>query len=203
MIRNLKDPRYAAGGGKPADTDSSSAIKASIVELKATEIAQVISVELGEDRDVTASFDCSSEGIQPPPERKSSRSIDVEGTAELGGGLARPRRRQSRSPSPSRSNDGDDECQQWRAERGGHIDLINVNHREDPISVSFLRKGFNQNIVAGMVAFAGPGLFNAMQGLGNAGGSDPKVRIILKYYATCKHKRNIHSHNIIIRLLRR
>ena len=46
-------------------------------------------------------------------------------------------------------------------------------------TVSFLRKGFNQNIVAGIVAFTGPGLFNAMQGLGNAGGSDPTVR---KYY---------------------
>lgn len=48
--------------------------------------------------------------------------------------------------------------------------------KEDPDNVMFLRKGFNQNIVAGIVAFAGPGLFNAMQGLGNAGGSDPSVR---------------------------
>lgn len=46
----------------------------------------------------------------------------------------------------------------------------------DYSSVSFLRKGFNQNIVAGIVAFTGPGLFNAMQGLGHAGGSDPTVR---------------------------
>lgn len=38
-----------------------------------------------------------------------------------------------------------------------------------------LRRGFTQNIVAGAVAFLGPGLFNAMQGLGNAGGSDPAV----------------------------
>ena len=49
----------------------------------------------------------------------------------------------------------------------------------DYSTVPFLRKGFNQNIVAGIVAFTGPGLFNAMQGLGNAGGSDPTVR---KYY---------------------
>jgi hypothetical protein len=49
--------------------------------------------------------------------------------------------------------------------------------KEDPDNVSFLRKGFNQNIVAGIVAFTGPGLFNAMQGLGNAGGSDPSVSI--------------------------
>lgn len=47
--------------------------------------------------------------------------------------------------------------------------------REHPDDVSFLRKGFNQNIVAGIVAFTGPGLFNALQGLGNAGGSDPRV----------------------------
>jgi hypothetical protein len=49
--------------------------------------------------------------------------------------------------------------------------------KEDPDNVSFLRKGFNQNIVAGIVAFTGPGLFNAMQGLGNAGGSDPSVSV--------------------------
>eukprot|EP00581_Thalassiosira_minuscula_P019344 CAMPEP_0183713240 /NCGR_PEP_ID=MMETSP0737-20130205/8138_1 /TAXON_ID=385413 /ORGANISM="Thalassiosira miniscula, Strain CCMP1093" /LENGTH=901 /DNA_ID=CAMNT_0025941993 /DNA_START=330 /DNA_END=3035 /DNA_ORIENTATION=- len=49
------------------------------------------------------------------------------------------------------------------------------NAYSDYASVSFLRKGFTQNIVAGMVAFTGPGLFNAMNGLGNAGGSDPTV----------------------------
>lgn len=56
----------------------------------------------------------------------------------------------------------------------------------DPNEVGFLRKGFNQNIVAGIVAFTGPGLFNAMQGLGNAGGSDPKVAATMNatLYAT-------------------
>eukprot|EP00571_Detonula_confervacea_P016463 CAMPEP_0172304906 /NCGR_PEP_ID=MMETSP1058-20130122/6264_1 /TAXON_ID=83371 /ORGANISM="Detonula confervacea, Strain CCMP 353" /LENGTH=481 /DNA_ID=CAMNT_0013016313 /DNA_START=328 /DNA_END=1773 /DNA_ORIENTATION=- len=39
----------------------------------------------------------------------------------------------------------------------------------------FLRRGSTQNIIAGVVAFCGPGLFNALQGLGNAGGSDPTV----------------------------
>eukprot|EP00578_Thalassiosira_sp_NH16_P010867 CAMPEP_0181121678 /NCGR_PEP_ID=MMETSP1071-20121207/24875_1 /TAXON_ID=35127 /ORGANISM="Thalassiosira sp., Strain NH16" /LENGTH=755 /DNA_ID=CAMNT_0023206531 /DNA_START=28 /DNA_END=2295 /DNA_ORIENTATION=- len=60
------------------------------------------------------------------------------------------------------------------------------NNYQDPDSVSFLRKGFNQNIVAGIVAFTGPGLFNAMQGLGNAGGSDPKVAATMNatLYAT-------------------
>jgi hypothetical protein len=48
----------------------------------------------------------------------------------------------------------------------------------DPNSVSFLRKGFNQNIVAGIVAFSGPGLFNAMQGLGNAG-PNMYIRILI------------------------
>lgn len=58
--------------------------------------------------------------------------------------------------------------------------------KEDPNNVSFLRKGFNQNIVAGIVAFTGPGLFNAMQGLGNAGGSDPSVAATMNatLYAT-------------------
>ena len=57
-------------------------------------------------------------------------------------------------------------------------DVQVVVPKEDPDNVMFLRKGFNQNIVAGLVAFTGPGLFNAMQGLGNAGGSDPSVRSI-------------------------
>ncbi|KNC86232.1 hypothetical protein SARC_01607 [Sphaeroforma arctica JP610] len=54
------------------------------------------------------------------------------------------------------------------------------------VSASFARKldfplprvfltGFNQNIIAGLVCFCCPGMFNAMQGLGNAGGSDPAV----------------------------
>ena len=52
--------------------------------------------------------------------------------------------------------------------------------------VSFLRKGFNQNIMAGIIAFKGPGLFNALQGLGNAGGSDPTVAATMNatLYAT-------------------
>jgi MFS family permease len=56
----------------------------------------------------------------------------------------------------------------------------------DPSEVGFLRKGFNQNIIAGIVAFTGPGLFNALQGLGNAGGSDPKVAATMNatLYAT-------------------
>mmetsp|Transcript_7167 Transcript_7167/g.15511 ORF Transcript_7167/g.15511 Transcript_7167/m.15511 type:complete len:779 (-) Transcript_7167:258-2594(-) len=58
--------------------------------------------------------------------------------------------------------------------------------REDYERVSFLRKGFNQNIIAGIVAFTGPGLFNALQGLGNAGGSDPQVAATMNatLYAT-------------------
>lgn len=40
---------------------------------------------------------------------------------------------------------------------------------------SFLNKGYSQNVVVACVAFATAGMFNAMQGLGNAGGSDPKV----------------------------
>ena len=56
----------------------------------------------------------------------------------------------------------------------------------DPGEVGFLRKGFNQNIIAGIVAFTGPGLFNVLQGLGNAGGSDPKVAATMNatLYAT-------------------
>jgi hypothetical protein len=73
---------------------------------------------------------------------------------------------------------GDQEFQQWRRSGGDKGGPPPPAVREDPNNVSFLRKGFNQNIVAGMVAFTGPGLFNAMQGLGNAGGSDPSVRII-------------------------
>ena len=60
--------------------------------------------------------------------------------------------------------------------------------KEDPDNVMFLRKGFNQNIVAGLVAFTGPGLFNAMQGLGNAGGSDPSVRVC-GFFVSCKRER--------------
>lgn len=58
--------------------------------------------------------------------------------------------------------------------------------RVDPDEVPWLRKAFNQNIVAGVVAFTGPGLFNALQGLGNAGGSDPKVAATMNatLYAT-------------------
>ncbi|KAL7516811.1 hypothetical protein ACHAWX_001786 [Stephanocyclus meneghinianus] len=382
MIRDLKDPRYAAGGGQPVDTESSSTSKATMEELKAAEIAQAMSAEPGKDKDVTASFkkkkknsNRSSEAIHPPSDSKSSKSVDVEGAAELGGGEGGPRRSQSRSPSPPelshdspnnaktnrysssskhgrfaadaasvssfrtftsvrsvdpeagehdtigeiwevsrppglvrdggtdhgyfyvpspassdgnafhaflnnqkyttrrapcvdwrswiernpsrtlihfsevprealvkgrhildtkpgsaffsraqlaiegeevwedsgsyaqmftyvrggdadgstlRSNDGEDDFQQWRAGRGGSRgiggqgNLSNIIQREDPNSVSFLRKGFNQNIVAGMVAFTGPGLFNAMQGLGNAGGSDPKVAATMNatLYAT-------------------
>ena len=57
---------------------------------------------------------------------------------------------------------------------------------EDYDRASFLRKGFNQNIIAGIVAFTGPGLFNALQGLGNAGGSDPQVAATMNatLYAT-------------------
>lgn len=40
---------------------------------------------------------------------------------------------------------------------------------------SWMRKSFIQNLVVGFIAFAGPGMFNALQGLGNAGGSDPSV----------------------------
>ena len=50
-----------------------------------------------------------------------------------------------------------------------------------------LRRGFVQGVlVAGTVAFTGPGLFNAMQGLGNAGGSDPLVAAAMNatLYAT-------------------
>lgn len=68
--------------------------------------------------------------------------------------------------------------------RGGFTQ--EVVPKEDPDNVSFLRKGFNQNIVAGIVAFTGPGLFNAMQGLGNAGGSDPSVRTMLSQYSVHK-----------------
>jgi DNA-binding transcriptional regulator of glucitol operon len=64
----------------------------------------------------------------------------------------------------------------------------------DPNSVSFLRKGFNQNIVAGIVAFTGPGLFNAMQGLGNAGGSDPTVREYNVTYIQDMHRLMVRFH---------
>lgn len=40
---------------------------------------------------------------------------------------------------------------------------------------SWLSASYSQNIVVGFIAFAGPGMFNALQGLGNAGGSDPSV----------------------------
>ncbi|KNC74049.1 hypothetical protein SARC_13393, partial [Sphaeroforma arctica JP610] len=62
-----------------------------------------------------------------------------------------------------------------------HAEADNTN-----VSAAFARKldfplpeifltGFTQNIVAGLVCFCCPGMFNAMQGLGNAGGSDPAV----------------------------
>jgi len=46
---------------------------------------------------------------------------------------------------------------------------------DSAIKPPFLRRGSTQNIIAGVVAFCGPGLFNALQGLGNAGGSEPSV----------------------------
>eukprot|EP00804_Cyclotella_cryptica_P015264 CCRYP_005376-RB/>CCRYP_005376-RB protein AED:0.05 eAED:0.05 QI:249/1/1/1/0.5/0.33/3/904/586 len=381
MISDLKDPRYAGGGGQPIVGDSPSTSKAKIEALKAAEIAHAMSAEPGKDGDVTASFkkkkkksDRPSEATPPSHASKTSKSIAIEGPAELGGGESGPRRSRSRSPSPSeishdppdnansspyssskrgnfppdatsvssfrtytsvrsvdpeagdhdtigevwevsrppglvhdggtdhgyfyvpsptssdgnafhaflnnqkyttrrapcvdwrswiernptrtlihfsevprealakgrhvletkpgsaffsqaqlaidgeevwedsgayaqmftyvrggdadasipRSNIGDDEFQQWRAGRGGpggsggQRGQNEVIPWEDPNSVSFLRKGFNQNIVAGMVAFTGPGLFNAMQGLGNAGGSDPKVAATMNatLYAT-------------------
>jgi hypothetical protein len=67
--------------------------------------------------------------------------------------------------------------------RGFQEEEVVIVPKEDPDNVSFLRKGYNQNIVAGFVAFTGPGLFNAMQGLGNAGGSDPSVREELLSFA--------------------
>lgn len=57
----------------------------------------------------------------------------------------------------------------------------------DPKPNPLLRRGFVQGVlVAGAVAFTGPGLFNAMQGLGNAGGSDPSVAAAMNatLYAT-------------------
>jgi len=38
-----------------------------------------------------------------------------------------------------------------------------------------LYNAYSQNIAMSFVVFTGPGLFNALQGLGNAGGSDPQV----------------------------
>lgn len=43
----------------------------------------------------------------------------------------------------------------------------------------FMRTGMAQNIVVGFVCFCCPGMFNAMQGLGNAGGSDPTIGAIM------------------------
>ena len=45
---------------------------------------------------------------------------------------------------------------------------------ELPLPASF-RTGMGQNIIIGFVCFCCPGMFNAMQGLGNAGGSDPTI----------------------------
>eukprot|EP01134_Creolimax_fragrantissima_P003476 CFRG3476T1 len=39
----------------------------------------------------------------------------------------------------------------------------------------WLRSGFVQNIFVGLIAFCCPGMFNALQGLGNAGGDDPVI----------------------------
>lgn len=72
-------------------------------------------------------------------------------------------------------------------DRGGPPDSSASDEpRVNPDEVGFLRKGYTQNIVAGVVAFTGPGLFNALQGLGNAGGSDPKVAATMNaaLYAT-------------------
>jgi len=104
--------------------------------------------------------------------KKSKSSSSSQRSKSSSSRRDRDRSSRSRSRSPRaerRGGDGDESP-----------DYVDYN------SVSFLRKGFNQNIVAGMVAFTGPGLFNAMNGLGNAGGSDPKIAATMNatLYAT-------------------
>ncbi|KNC78244.1 hypothetical protein SARC_09319 [Sphaeroforma arctica JP610] len=66
------------------------------------------------------------------------------------------------------------------------IEVANEYFDVSTVSAGFARKldvplptslltGCSQNIIAGFVCFCCPGMFNAMQGLGNAGGSDPAV----------------------------